>query len=59
MGLNLCSPVLGNVKAPFKFQVLVLVIVHKGGYGGVVASGEHARWCVFLSNYPKLLVRVL
>lgn len=55
----LCSPVLGNVKAPFEFKMLVLVIVDKGGYGGVVASGKHAGWCVFLSDYSKLLVGVL
>lgn len=56
---NLCLPVLSDVKAPFEFQMLVLVIVDKGGYGGVVTSGKHARWCIFLSNYPQLLVIVL
>lgn len=48
---NLCSPVLGDVKAPLEFQMLVLVVINKGGDGGVVASGKHAGWCVFLSNY--------
>lgn len=57
--LNLCSPVLSDVEAPFELQMLVLVVVNKRGNGGVVASGKHSRWCIFLSNYPQLSARAL
>ena len=56
--MNLCSPVLGDVKAPLEFQMLVLVVINEGGNGGVVASSKHAGRRVFLGNYSQSLARV-
>lgn len=47
-------PVLGNIERPLKLQVLVLVIIHEGGDGGVVTASEHASWSILLGNYTPL-----
>lgn len=41
-------PVLGNVKAPFKLEMLLLVVVYKVGNGIVVTASEHAAGGFFL-----------
>jgi len=36
--------------------MLVLVVIDKGGDGGVMASGEHSGRCVFLGNWSQLAI---
>ena len=48
------SPVLGDVERPLELQVLVLVIIHEGGDGGVVTASEHASWSILLGDYTAL-----
>lgn len=43
-------PILGNVERPFEFQVLVFIIIDKGGNRGVVATSQHTRGSILLSN---------
>lgn len=43
-------PVLGNIKRPLKLQVLVLVVINKGRVGGIMATSEHSRRSILLSN---------
>ena len=47
-------PVFGDVEGPLKLQVLVLVIIHEGGDGGVVTASEHASWSILLGDYTVL-----
>ena len=43
-GVVAALPILGNVKAPLKLEMLLLIVINKVGDGVVVAAGEHARW---------------
>lgn len=44
-------PVLGNVKRPLEFQVLLLVIVDEGGDSVVVTAGQHAGGSFLFLDY--------
>lgn len=47
-------PVLGNVEAPFKLEVLLPVVVDKAGNGIVVAAGEDAAGGFFLLDCRRV-----
>lgn len=43
-------PILRNVEAPFKLEMLVLIVINEGGDGVVMATSQHSRWSFFLRN---------
>lgn len=47
-------PILRDIEGPLEFQMALLIIVNEGGDRGVMSSGQHAGWSIFLSNYGIL-----
>ena len=47
-------PVFGNVEGPLEGEMCLMVIIDEGGDRSVVATGNHARWCVLLSDYKSV-----
>lgn len=52
---NTRLPVLGNVKAPLKAEVLLSIIIDEAGKGVVVAASEHTRRCFLFLEFLDVI----